>query len=310
MRIPWTVFPHIGSKARLAGKIAPFLPVSGFTTYVEPFAGSASIYLRLMADGLMPPGCTIILNDADGDITNLFAVIRDRADELADAVALTPVAQAEFGAVDPSLPSVERARRFLARVYFSFNAGESHRKWCMSRTSGAERVKTWSKVPRRIRALVEPLSQAVITNVDAIACIKKFQGPGAFFVVDPPYLDKEAYYAAQFDAHHELATVLRDVEAAGVVVTHEVHADLRELYPAGRWDRVVIPQPPASIYRRSNAKWTHETIMIRGERRGIGHARPCEVCSRQFVMTRSDARYCSSACRQRAYRQRRGSAPA
>ena len=32
--------------------------------------------------------------------------------------------------------------------------------------------------------------------------------------------------------------------------------------------------------------------------------RECEQCSETFEPTRSDARYCSSACRQRAYRQR------
>ena len=303
MNTPATVFPHIGSKSKLTAKIAPFLP-SGFTTFVEPFAGSASIYLRLLADGHIPQGCTVILNDGDGDITNLFAVIRDHPDELAYAVAFTPVAQSEFGPVDPSLPPVERARRFLARVYFSFNAGESHRKWCMNRTSGAERVKTWSKVPDRVRALVEPLSRAVITNTDAIACVRKFQGPGTLFMVDPPYLGREAYYTAQFTAHRELATVLRDIEARGVIVTHELHPDLRELYPAGRWDRVVIQQHAASIYRRSNDQWSDESILVRVEQRGIGHARPCEQCSKQFVMMRADARFCSNACRQRAYRRR------
>lgn len=35
-----------------------------------------------------------------------------------------------------------------------------------------------------------------------------------------------------------------------------------------------------------------------------GSKRNCEGCGDSFVAARSDARYCSSACRQRAYRQR------
>jgi len=37
-----------------------------------------------------------------------------------------------------------------------------------------------------------------------------------------------------------------------------------------------------------------------------GHVHACAVCGRRFAGSRSDARYCSNACRQRAYRQRGG----
>jgi hypothetical protein len=36
-----------------------------------------------------------------------------------------------------------------------------------------------------------------------------------------------------------------------------------------------------------------------------GHVRTC-TCGRRFTGVRADARYCSSACRQRAYRERQG----
>jgi hypothetical protein len=35
----------------------------------------------------------------------------------------------------------------------------------------------------------------------------------------------------------------------------------------------------------------------------------CEQCGRRFTGVRSDAVYCSNACRQRAYRQRGGGGP-
>jgi hypothetical protein len=42
------------------------------------------------------------------------------------------------------------------------------------------------------------------------------------------------------------------------------------------------------------------------ERRRVKHeVRRCEVCEEAFTPTRSDARYCSSACRQDAYRKRK-----
>jgi hypothetical protein len=45
---------------------------------------------------------------------------------------------------------------------------------------------------------------------------------------------------------------------------------------------------------------SQEEILIRG------YVRACEVCGRRFTGVRGDARYCSNACRQTAYRQRKG----
>jgi hypothetical protein len=36
------------------------------------------------------------------------------------------------------------------------------------------------------------------------------------------------------------------------------------------------------------------------------HVHACEVCGRRFTGVRADARYFSTACRQTAYRQRKG----
>jgi hypothetical protein len=35
------------------------------------------------------------------------------------------------------------------------------------------------------------------------------------------------------------------------------------------------------------------------------HTRACEVCEETFIASRADARYCSNACRQDAYRKRK-----
>jgi hypothetical protein len=45
----------------------------------------------------------------------------------------------------------------------------------------------------------------------------------------------------------------------------------------------------------------------RGPRQWV-YERTCDTCSGAFEPTRRDARYCSSTCRQRAYRQRKSAA--
>nr|WP_312986110.1 hypothetical protein [Clostridioides sp.] len=52
----------------------------------------------------------------DGNVVNLFKVIRDNPDELATAINLTPYAREEYSNVDLNIDEgVEKARRFLVR---------------------------------------------------------------------------------------------------------------------------------------------------------------------------------------------------
>jgi hypothetical protein len=64
-----------------------------------------------------------------------------------------------------------------------------------------------------------------------------------------------------------------------------------------------VSDPAAALWLPVTTKGgsvSQEEILIRG------HLRACEVCGRRFTGVRADARYCSNACRQTAYRQRKG----
>jgi hypothetical protein len=52
-----------------------------------------------------------------------------------------------------------------------------------------------------------------------------------------------------------------------------------------------------------NCRRAHYAAVRRAKRKPP--ARNCEVCEEQFEPKRSDARYCSNACRQDAYRTRK-----
>ena len=54
------------------------------TTYLEPFFGSGAVLFTKERSQLET------VNDLDGEIVNLFKIIRDRPDELANAINWTP----------------------------------------------------------------------------------------------------------------------------------------------------------------------------------------------------------------------------
>jgi DNA adenine methylase len=60
------------------------------TTYLEPYFGSGAVFFS------KPPAQLETINDIDGDVVNLFRVIRDRPDELARLVYWTPYSRQEY----------------------------------------------------------------------------------------------------------------------------------------------------------------------------------------------------------------------
>ncbi|WP_371811496.1 DNA adenine methylase [Sporosarcina sp. Te-1] len=83
-------------------------------TYLEPFFGSGAVFFN------KEPVKVEIINDIDGDVVNLFRVIRDKPMELARGLQWTPYSREEY--MDSHLKvkdDIERARRFLVRCWQS-----------------------------------------------------------------------------------------------------------------------------------------------------------------------------------------------
>lgn len=91
--------------------------------YVEPFGGAASVLLR-------KPRCYAeVYNDLDEEVVNLFAVVRDRGEELRRVLQLTPFARVEYEAAwmaaeDP----IEQARRTVIRAFMGFGSAAATMK--------------------------------------------------------------------------------------------------------------------------------------------------------------------------------------
>ncbi|HDT6053708.1 TPA: DNA adenine methylase, partial [Klebsiella michiganensis] len=106
-----------GGKFRLASWIISHFPEH--RCYVEPFGGGASVLLKKEASEAE------VYNDLDGDVVNLFRVLRnpETAQQLVDACALTPYSRDEFNcAYEDSENRVEQARRLIVRATMGFGS--------------------------------------------------------------------------------------------------------------------------------------------------------------------------------------------
>ena len=176
-----------GGKWRLAPFVIAHLPPH--RTYVEPFGGAASVLLR------KPRSYAEIYNDLDGEVVELFEILRDpaRAAQLQDLVRLTPYSRAEFlRAYEASDDPIERARRLLIRSFMGHGSSglRGHRTGFRigSGREGGTPANDWQGWPEALPALVDRLRGVFVECRPAAQIIGRHDGPETLFYVDPPYL--------------------------------------------------------------------------------------------------------------------------
>lgn len=184
-----------GSKWNLAKWIISYMPTH--STYLEPYFGSGAVFFT------KKPAKFETINDLDGDVVNLFRVIRERKEELAEAVMWTPWARKEYEDVLPVSGGVaketfrhtgdplEDARRFLVRMHMGFGAKSSDRTGWRNNITGKGRgssaPRVWSGIPEKIFWAAERLKMAQIECQPALQLIERYRKPEVLIYADPPY---------------------------------------------------------------------------------------------------------------------------
>lgn len=236
-------FGWYGGKFSHLDWLLPLLPKT--VHYCEPFGGSAAVLLN------REPAPIETYNDIDSEIVNFFRVLRERKEELIEAIGLTPFSREEFErAIAPSsqkLSDLERARRFFIRarqVRTGLAQTASAGRWanCLltSRAGMAGAVSRWLGSVEGLSEIVQRLLRVQIENAPAIEVIKRYDSEVTLFYCDPPYPhssrgDSRAYgYEMTDEEHRELAHVLHAVK--GKVALSGYHCDLLDnLYSDWRY---------------------------------------------------------------------------
>lgn len=234
------ILHYPGSKWNLAEWIISHMPPH--TTYLEPFFGSGAVFFNKGPSGIET------INDLDGDVVNLFRVIRDCPDELAQLVQWTPYSREEYyDSYKPGyeLSEIERARKFLVRCWMARGGKTSDRTgWKhnidVSKSPNNRMPDQWRKVPNRIMAVTERLRDVQLEQQPATQLIERYKLPDVLIYADPPYIlstrSKRLYRHEMKDADHgELLDVL-DAHPGPVILSgydHQLYNERLE-----RWTRV------------------------------------------------------------------------
>lgn len=218
-----------GGKWKLAPWIIAHFPPH--RVYVEPFGGGGSVLLR------KERSYAEVYNDLDGEIINLFRVLREgtSAQKLIDQLRLTPFARDEFnecqkpGHAEP----IERARRLIVYSFQGFGANAHARVptgfRSNSNRSGTTPAHDWTNYPEALALAVARVRGVIIENRDAKKIMATHDSPQTLHYADPPYIHSTRGRGNKYDVkyrgysheltdedHAELLTFLRGLQ--GMVV--------------------------------------------------------------------------------------------
>ncbi len=247
---------YMGSKHNIAREIAGLMPAH--RVYLEPFLGTGAVFFA------KKPSLYEVLNDLNGEIVNLFQVIRERPEELAAAIEMTPWARQEHRASkaltdDP----VENARRFLVR-YWQAWGGKYDSTW--SRDYGRRntpQTNKWRELPAIILEATDRLKHAYIECRDALDVMADFQWPDVLIYADPPYVLSTRRYRRYYkhemtdEQHHRLIDALE--AHPGPVIVSGMASPLYD-ERLRHWRRVGLPSHDSRNHAVTEVLWLNEAV--------------------------------------------------
>lgn len=257
------VFRYPGSKWSLARWIIAHFP-EGYErlVYVEPFLGSGAVFFN------KKPGVVETINDLDGDIVNLFRVLRDQPEELRRLLALTPYSREEYDkSFLPCEEATERARRYMVRTTQAIGTKlgskcgwRNHKQVKIGGTAckWAGICDTLNEATARLRGSTTHLVQ--IEQMDALQLIERYDNKDALLYLDPPYVRSSRKSGALY--RHELDDIgqrkLLDLalRSRAKIVLSGYPSQLYD-EALGGWHRSTTTARTTSTERATECLWTN-----------------------------------------------------
>ncbi|WP_050698966.1 DNA adenine methylase [Anaeromassilibacillus senegalensis] len=220
---------RVGGKKLLRNKIIDRFPDS-FGRYIEVFGGAGWVLFARDRHAPME-----VYNDADGQLVNLFRVVKYHPNALQEELQLVLNSREVFQVYRQAAPTwaatdIQRAALYFVLIKESF---------------GAE-CRTFGCTPRNLDRAVDYLTQVskrlsrvVIERKDFADLIKVYDRPDALFYLDPPYHGTERYYDTDFTEadHHRLKEVLIGIKGK-FILSYNNDDFIRNLYTDSRIEEV------------------------------------------------------------------------
>jgi len=179
-----------GGKGTMYNEIFKYFPnPKDYNTYIEPFAGSFFLGLKIE-----PIPAIQIYNDLDKNVYSLYKVLSDSDmfkifKEKCDLIYYSEDLRKEFKEElnNSDLSIIDRAFYFFYVNRTSHNGSGGFSKNIHIRRGMSKSISDFLSTIDSLPELHERLSRVIVTNTDGIELIQKYNQPNVFLYNDPPY---------------------------------------------------------------------------------------------------------------------------
>ena len=211
------IIPWIGGKRRLAKKLLPMFPEH--TCYVEPFAGAAALLF------IKRPAKAEVLNDINGDLVNLYRVVKHHLEEFVRqfkwALASREIFRWLQATPPETLTDVQRAARFYYLQQLCFGARIEGRTFGTATTSG--HGLNLLRLEEELSAAHLRLSRVTIERLAWQECVERYDREHTLFYMDPPYWGTEGYGVPfELEQYEQLAAAMRKIQGMALLSVNDV----------------------------------------------------------------------------------------
>lgn len=244
--------PWIGGKRRLVKHILPMFPAH--TCYVEPFCGAAALYFA------KTPAKAEVLNDINGEVVNLYRVVRHHVEEFARQFkwGLTSRQIFKWMQITPAetLTDIQRAARFFYLQKQAFG-GKVQGQTFGTAATAPPRLNLL-RLEEDLSAAHLRLSNTYIEHLDWAVCVTKYDRPGTLFYCDPPYWGTEGYGVGfGLEQYDRLAVLARSIKGRMIISVNDI-PEMRKAFKGLTMARVDISY---SVGKPADRKKTGELVI-------------------------------------------------
>ncbi|MFZ2269066.1 MAG: DNA adenine methylase [Azonexus sp.] len=217
MSNPSPIVPWIGGKRRLAKHLLPMFPAH--KCYVEPFAGGAALFF------LKKPSPVEVLNDINGELVNLYRVVKHHQDELVRQFRWSLISRQTYAwerdATTAQLTDIQRAARFLYLQKMAFGGKVSGQNFGTASTAPPRFNRL--RLEADLATASQRLARTYIEHLPWEEVIRRYDRPHTLFYLDPPYWGTEGY-GVDFglEQYDRMAHLARSIQGKMIISVNDI----------------------------------------------------------------------------------------
>ncbi len=241
--------PRMGGKSQLRKEIISMIP--DHICYVEPFFGAGWVYFG------KEPSQVEVINDIDGELINLYKMIKYHANEIERLMEYELSSREEFDyykTIDSKyLTEIQRAIRFYYLTSQSFASRGGTYGYGTTKEPAPHIFNTY------LKKLKERLRNTYIENLGFEEILRRYDRDYTYYFCDPPYFETDGYGVEFGEREHiKLRDTLSNIKGKFLLTIND-HEAVREWYKPYNIKEVRVRY---SVSRKKEARKMYNELII------------------------------------------------